>query len=132
MCVCVCVRARVCVRACVRACVRVCVCVCYCIRMRAGIQLLKKVFKKLLLSKSFNWSISTLPSYLSSSLSTYQTSRNFRSSNENLLKIPKRNLEPSGERSFSFVVLSVWNLLPASLRDLPALSEFKTQLKTFA
>uniref|UniRef100_UPI0025D76A15 hypothetical protein n=1 Tax=Thiolapillus sp. TaxID=2017437 RepID=UPI0025D76A15 len=73
----------------------------------------------------------TLPSYLSASLCTYQTSRTLRSSNEKLLKIPKRSLKSVGDRSFSFIAPTVWNSLPASLRNLPTLSDFKAQLKTF-
>ena len=73
----------------------------------------------------------TLPSYLSAFLCTYQTSRTLRSSSEKLLKIPKRNLKSVGERSFSAIAPSVWNSLPASLRNLPTLSDFKAQLKTF-
>ena len=49
----------------------------------------------------------------SASLCTYQTSRTLRSSSEKLWKVPKRNLKSVGERSFSFIAPSVWNLLPA-------------------
>ena len=73
----------------------------------------------------------TLPSYLSASLCTYQTSRTLRSSNEKLLKIPKRNLRSVGDRSFCFIAPTVWNPMPASLRNLPILSDFKAQFKTF-
>ena len=73
----------------------------------------------------------TLPSYLSASLCTYQTSRTLRSSSEKLLKIRKRNLKSVGNRSFSFIAPTVWNSLPASLRNLPTLYDFKAQLKTF-
>ena len=66
-----------------------------------------------------------LPSYLSASLCTYQTSRTLRSSNEKLLKIPERNLKYVGYRSFSSIALT------ASLRNLTTLSDFKAQLKTF-
>ena len=73
----------------------------------------------------------TLPSYLSASLCTYQTSRIFRSSNEKLLKIPKHSLKSVGDHSFSFITPTVWNSLPVSLRNLPTLSDFQAQLKTF-
>ena len=72
----------------------------------------------------------TLPSYLSASLCTYQTSRTLRSSIEKLLKIPKRKLKSVGDHSVSFIAPTVWNSLPASLRNLPTLSDFKAQLKT--
>ena len=71
----------------------------------------------------------TLPSYLSASLCTYQTSRILRTSNDKLLKIPKRNLKSSGDRSFSVIAPTVWNSLPASLGNFPTLSDFKAQLK---
>ena len=73
----------------------------------------------------------TLPSYLSASLCTYQTSRTLRSSNKKHLKIPKCNLKSVGDRSFSLIAPTVWISLPASLRNLPILSDFKAQLKTF-
>ena len=72
----------------------------------------------------------SLPPYLSSSLCTYEPSRSLRSSNEKLLKIPKRNLKSFGQRSFSFMAPSLWNSLPATLRNVPTLSQFKSQLKT--
>ena len=73
----------------------------------------------------------SLPPYLFSSLCTYEPSRFLRSSNEKLLKIPKRNLKSFGQRSFSFMAPSLWNSLPATLRNIPTLSQFKSQLKTF-
>ena len=73
----------------------------------------------------------SLPPYLSSSLCTYEPSRSLRSSNEKLLKIPKRNLKSFGQRSFSFMAPSLWNSLPTTLRNVPTLSQFKSQLKTF-
>ena len=50
---------------------------------------------------------------------------------QKLLKIPKRNLKSFGEHSFSFMAPSVWNSLPADLRNLLTLSQFKSNLKTF-
>ena len=72
----------------------------------------------------------TLPSYLSSSLCTYQLSRSLRSSTEKLLKIPKTNLKTFGERSFDYIVPTVWNWLPADLRASPSLPIFKVNLIT--
>ena len=72
-----------------------------------------------------------LPPYLSSSLCTYEQSCSLQSCNEKLLKIPKRNLKSFGQHSFSFMVPSLWNSLPATLRNVPTLSQFKSQLKTF-
>ena len=56
----------------------------------------------------------------SASLCTYHTSCNyFWSSCEKVLKIPKHNLTSFGQYSFSFIAPSVWNLLPASLQNVP-------------
>ena len=35
------------------------------------------------------------------------------------------------KRSFSFMAPSLWDSLPATLRNVPTLSHFKLQLKTF-
>ena len=60
----------------------------------------------------------------------YQASRTLRSSCQKLLDVSKRNVKSFSESSFSFAAPSVWKSLPASLRNLPTLSEFKTQLKS--
>ena len=73
----------------------------------------------------------SLPLYLSSSLCTYESSRSLQSSNEKLLKIPKWNLKSFGQYSFSFMAPSLWNSLPATLTNVPTLSQIKSQLKTF-
>ena len=73
----------------------------------------------------------TLPAYLSSVLHTYQPSRSLRSSSEKLLKVPKRTLKSAGERSFSFLAPSVWNSLPATIRNQSSLAQFKSVLKTY-
>ena len=72
----------------------------------------------------------TLPSYLSGVLHTYQPSRSLRSCSEKLLKVPKRTLKTAGERSFSFLAPTVWNSLPASVRNQSCLGQFKSALKT--
>ena len=72
----------------------------------------------------------TLPRYLSDSLCTYQTSRTLRSSNEKLLKLPRRKTKSFGERSFSFQAPQIWNALPSEIRNLTTLSSFKSALKT--
>ena len=57
----------------------------------------------------------SLPPDIPSSLCTYEPSRSLRSSNEKLLKIPKRNLQSFGQRSFRFMAPSLLNSLPATL-----------------
>lgn len=70
----------------------------------------------------------TLPEYLSDSLCAYQTSRMW-SSSEKLLKVTRCNIKTISELSFIFVAPTVWNCLPATLRNLLNLPEFKLQLK---
>ena len=50
---------------------------------------------------------------------------------EMLLKIPKRKLRSFTQHSFSFLAPSLWNSLPATLRNVPTLSQFQSHLKTF-
>ena len=73
----------------------------------------------------------SLPKYLSDKLTTYETSRNLRSSFEKLLKVPPVSLKTFGERTFSYTAPRVWNSLPSSLRNAPTLLQFKTKLKTY-
>ena len=71
----------------------------------------------------------SLAPYLSATLCTRRPSRTLRSSNENRLVVPRRNLRSAGERTFSFAAPVFWNSLPASLRQLSSLNQFKCQLK---
>ena len=73
----------------------------------------------------------SLPSYLSNSLHIYQPSRPVRSSGEKLLRVPRRNLKSVGNRCFSFPVPTVWNSLPAPLRNAPSYTQFRSNLKTY-
>ena len=70
----------------------------------------------------------SLPHYLSSSLCTYELSRSLRSSKEKA-KNSKAKIKSFGQGSFSFMAPSLWNSLPATLRNVPTLSQFKVQLK---
>jgi hypothetical protein len=69
------------------------------------------------------------PSYLHDLLHVHTPSRSLRSSNLNLLEIPRIDSE-TGRRSFSFASSSVWNSLPLSLRSVQTLTTFRSQLKT--
>jgi hypothetical protein len=73
----------------------------------------------------------SLPAYLSNILTIYHPARTLRSSSEKLLVVPVRNMKTVGHRSFSFSAPHIWNSLPASLRNLPSLSSFKSGLKFF-
>jgi len=69
------------------------------------------------------------PSYLFDLLHPYNPTRTLRSSNTNLLEVPKIKSE-IGRRSFSFSAPTIWNLLPPSLRNTKSSLAFRSQLKT--
>ena len=69
------------------------------------------------------------PSYLFDLLHPYNPTRTLRSSNTNLLEVPKIKSE-IGRRSFSFSAPTIWNLLPLSLRNTKSSLAFRSQLKT--
>jgi len=69
------------------------------------------------------------PLYLSHLLTPYAPSRNLRSSDKNLLTIP-RVKSSFGRRAFSFSAPTVWNSLPLSLRTCDSISAFRSKLKT--
>ena len=73
----------------------------------------------------------SLAPYLSATLCTCKPSRTLRSSSENRLVVPRRNLRSAGECAFSFTAPVFWNSLPASLRQLTSLNQFKSELKTY-
>ena len=73
----------------------------------------------------------TLSPSLSATLAKRNATRNLRSSDENLLVVPRYNLKTAGRRSFSVAAPMVWNSLPSLLRHAPSLPQFKTNLKTY-
>ena len=82
----------------------------------------------LLCYKSFN---SLLPSYLSDLLSLYTVSRILRSTSDiTRLSLPRYRFEHYGKRAFSRSAPSVWNSLPAVLRETNTTNSLKTHLKT--
>ena len=70
------------------------------------------------------------PKYLTDMLPLHQPSRPLRSSETNLLIIPRVNTK-HGKAGFSYYATNSWNKLPEDLRLAPTLSTFKTRLKTF-
>ena len=70
------------------------------------------------------------PDYLSDLVAPYQPTRSLRSSDTNLLAIPKSNLVLIGDRPFRVAGPLVWNAMPNSLRDITNLPDFKKKLKT--
>ncbi|KAL3048824.1 hypothetical protein OYC64_008328 [Pagothenia borchgrevinki] len=72
-----------------------------------------------------------MPSPLSTSqISSTHTSRNLRSSDSGLLSIPHSRLRTFGDRAFSVAAPTLWNSLPAEIRNAPSLNIFKSTLKT--
>lgn len=70
------------------------------------------------------------PKYLTDMLPLHKSSRPLRSSETNLLIIPRVNTK-HGEAGFSYYATNSWNKLPEDLRLAPTLTAFKTRLKTF-
>ena len=69
------------------------------------------------------------PTYLLDLITTYQPTRNLRSSDKVLLSIP--NIKSAqGRRSFSHAAPTVWNSLPLVLRSCSTISSFRSGLKT--
>ena len=83
----------------------------------------------LLVFKSLN---GLAPSYLSDKL-VRKPENGLRSSNQNLLIVPLKNLKSYGDRSFCTAGPKLWNLLPRNMRQMTALQfeSFKAKLKTY-
>ncbi len=71
----------------------------------------------------------TAPIYLSNLLNKYTPVRSLRTSNRNLLVVPKTRLK-IGESAFSYFGPNLWNSLPDNLRAIDSLCSFKKYLKT--
>ncbi|KAJ8375275.1 hypothetical protein SKAU_G00058550 [Synaphobranchus kaupii] len=69
--------------------------------------------------------------YLSDRLHAYTPSRNLRSSDTGLLSIPHTSLRTFGDRAFSAAAPTLWNSLPAEIRNAASLDTFKKALKTY-
>ncbi len=54
-----------------------------------------------------------------------------RSSDQQLLTIPRARLKLKGDRAFSVAGPKLWNLLPVSIRSAQTISSFKLLLKTY-
>ena len=57
--------------------------------------------------------------------------RNLRSSNRNLLAIPKSQTVTYGDRAFSVAAAKLWNSLPENIRCIDSLKNFKSAVKTY-
>ena len=69
------------------------------------------------------------PSYLNNMLKPYAPLRALRSSNMNLLTVPRTDTS-LGLRRFSVAGPQVWNRLPHELRQCDTISSVKSNLKT--
>ena len=70
------------------------------------------------------------PQYLKDLISKYIPTRTIRSSDKNLLVVPRKKLITFGQRSFSYAAPDVWNKLPEFVKSSESLSIFKKRLKT--
>ena len=71
------------------------------------------------------------PPYLGDCLERYVPERPLRSSNADLLVVPKMNYRKYGEAAFTFYGPKAWNELPLHLKRAASVESFKTQLKTY-
>ena len=70
------------------------------------------------------------PEYIMDLIHPYVASRSLRSSNQDLLAVPRSRLKTKGDRAFAFVAPTLWNSLPAHIRSAVSIEAFKKQLKT--
>ena len=72
------------------------------------------------------------PVYISNLLVRYEPSRNVRSTDKYLLRIPQTHLKTCGDslRAFSVAAPRLWNALPMDIKLSPSVSVFKNRLKT--
>ena len=69
------------------------------------------------------------PRYLSDLLKPYSPTRSLRSSDTNLLKVPKTRTKCYGDRAFMNAAPRIWNSLPQSIRESDSLAILKAKLK---
>ena len=69
------------------------------------------------------------PSYLANSMSEYVPGRSLRSTGTCTLSVP-RTKTVIGARAFRSAAPSVWNRLPADIRNSSSLSTFRSRLRT--
>ncbi|KAF7658228.1 hypothetical protein LDENG_00016030 [Lucifuga dentata] len=61
----------------------------------------------------------------------YSTGRTLRSSDQELLTIPRTKLKTKGDCAFAVVAPRLWNSLPNNIRLAETVDSFKRLLKTF-
>ncbi len=92
------------------------------VRFRIEYKLLVFVFKSL---------NGLAPTYLDALVKRHTSARSLRSSDQQLLTIPRARLKLKGDRAFSVAGPKLWNLLPVSIRSAQTISSFKLLLKTY-
>lgn len=70
------------------------------------------------------------PTYLRSLLHSYVPARSLRSSDQQLLQVPRCSTD-FGRRAYSHCAPRLWNQLPLHLRLSPSISSFKRSLKSY-
>uniref|UniRef100_A0A087YEZ4 Tick transposon n=1 Tax=Poecilia formosa TaxID=48698 RepID=A0A087YEZ4_POEFO len=70
------------------------------------------------------------PDYIKNLIQPYVSTRSLRSSNLNLLMVPRTLFKTRGDRSFRAVAPRLWNELPCTIRSLDCIDTFRKQLKT--
>ena len=70
------------------------------------------------------------PVYLSSLVTPYISIRTLRSTDQDILTIPRYGLERYGRRAFSVAGPTPWNALPPAVRQANSVAVFKSFLKT--
>ncbi len=70
------------------------------------------------------------PSYIQDLLYAHSPGRSLRSSDLDLLTIPRTRLKTKGDRAFCAVAPRLWNSLPLTLRTMGSVDSFKRHLKT--
>ena len=70
------------------------------------------------------------PDYINELALPHSVSRTLRSTDANLLHVPKSNIV-KGDRAFMIVGPKVWNSLPSNIRAITNLVDFKKKLKIF-
>ena len=69
------------------------------------------------------------PGYMQDMLCPFSSNRHLRSSDRQLLRVPKTNLKTYGDRAFSVVAPKAWNNLPETIKLSPSKDVFKSRLK---
>ena len=70
------------------------------------------------------------PPYLANLIQPPDSTRQLRSANLMLLKVPWANLRQKGDRAFSVAAPTLWNTLPMGVKTASSLAIFKNRLKT--